>query len=131
MSMNDYEIEKFNCLKDIRIPMILIERNTFDEKLFNSSWEMIYDSTMKLMGDFMIKHEDGDNFGTILCSVEQLFYDSFSHMLNVKKVIDEKSLFEIINDCVDLFYDGVNEFSDKYTLLLKKEDGIYQRSEMN
>ena len=126
--MSDYE-EKFMCLKELRVPMI--QRNTSDEKLFNSSWEMIYDSTIGLMGDFMIKYEVKDNFGTILISVEQLFYHSFSHMLNVKKVIDEESQFEIIDDCVKLFYDGVDEFSDKHTLLLKKEDGIYQRSEMN
>ena len=126
--MSDYE-EKFRCLKELRVPMI--QRNTSDEKLFNSTWEMIYDVTIGKMSNFMIKHEDGDDFGTILCSVKQLFYHSFSHMLNVKKVIDEESQFEIINDCVDLFYDGVDKFSDTHTLLLKKEDGIYQRSEMN
>ena len=89
------------------------------EKLFNSSWEIIWDSTVVKMSDFCINKKDIDDFDTILISVKQLFYHSFSHMLNVKKVIDEESQFEIINDCVDLFYDGVDKFSDNHIFQLE------------
>ena len=87
------------------------------EKLFNSSWEIIWDSTVVKMSDFCINKKDIDDFDTILISVKELFYHSINNILSVKKVIDEKNLFEVIDDCVDLFYNSVDKFSDEHTLI--------------
>ena len=91
----------------------------------NQSFDKLYESTIGLCGDFLIKKDHRDDFDKINVLVFGMFDRGLKHMRGVDDLED------IVNWCTDLYYDLFTEFCRKYDVLLSKEGVIYERGRKN
>ena len=109
------------------IRMCEMNRMTDTEKVIYSTWERIYDLTVGEISDFHIKKTDFDDFGTIMNSVQVLFYHSINHILLEKEITDVNNLLQVIDDCVELFWGRFEKFTDEHDLILEKDNEFFTK----
>jgi len=107
--------------------MCEMNRMTDTKKVIDSTWERIYDLTVGYLSDFHIKKTDSDDFGTILISVQELFYHSINHILLEKEISDINNLLQVIDDCVELFWGRFEKFTDEHDLILEKDNEFFTK----